>query len=172
MTKHSWKLRLCIGLLMLILGFTGMIIMDLSKEMAWHYWRNVSLVFAALSLSLSLYLKKRGWKSAVFTIWHEVFHWVGLILSVAVIDYFVTTGMMGRFQAGLVALTLLAFATYLAGVYIEATFIPVGLVLGVFAAGTALFAVYVYSVILPLTIFAALVVFWILHRARKANLHE
>ncbi len=166
--NHSWKLRLCIGLLMLILGFIGMIVTDISRDGAWLYWRNISAVFAILSLSLSIYLQKMRWKTTVFTIWHELFHWVGLLLTIVTIDYFVTTGIMGRFQAGLVALALLAFATYLIGVYIETTFIPVGIILGVFAAGTALFAAYIYSIILPLTIIAALVVVWMVHRMHKA----
>lgn len=167
--NHSWKLRVCVGLIMLILGFIGMIVTDISKDGSWRYWRDISGVFAVLSLSLSIYLKKMGWKKAIFTLWHEIFHWLGLFLTIATVNYFVTIGVMGSFQAGLVALSLLAFAIYLAGVYIEPTFIPVGIVLGIFAAGSALFAAYIYSIILPLTALAALAVIWIIYRIRKAH---
>lgn len=167
--NHSWKLRLCIGLIMLVLAFIGVIVTDLHQDGAWGYWRVISVIFAMLSLGLSFYLKKMGWKTAIFTIWHELFHWLGLILATFIAGYFVDTGIMGRFQAGIVVLTLLALTTYLAGVYIEATLIPIGLLLGFFAVGTALFAAYIYSIILPLTIIGAIIVIWIVHQSKKAN---
>jgi hypothetical protein len=165
--KQGWKLRLCVGLIMLILAFIGVIITDISKDGSWNYWRHLSIVYAILSLGLSFYRRKVGWKTAIFTTWHEIFHWIGLILSTFVVAYFVNSGIMGRFQAGIVVLTLLALGTYLAGVYIEMTFVPIGLLLGVFAAGTALFAAYIYTIILPLTIIAAVIVVWLIHRSNK-----
>ncbi|MBY0530173.1 MAG: hypothetical protein K2P51_08335 [Rhabdochlamydiaceae bacterium] len=165
--NHHWKLRLSIALLMLILAFVGVIVTDIYQDGAWRYWQIISIVYAVLSLTLSFYLKKMGWSKAIWTLWHELFHWIGLMLAIFIISYFVKTGIMGRFQSGLVVLTLLAFATYLAGIYIEATYIPIGVLLGFFAAGTALFQAYIYSVILPLTIVGALIVGWIVYRSRQ-----
>lgn len=161
---HHWKMRLLVALIMLGLSFIGLIVSDLKQNGAWNYWRVMVPVYALICLFLSWYLRRQKKILTASTIWHELVQWVGLALSVYLISIFVDIGLMGRFEAGLVVLTLLALTLFIAGIYVEPTFFLIGLLMGVFAAAAALMAAYVYTVMLPLTVVVAVVLVWI---ARK-----
>ncbi|WP_420421111.1 hypothetical protein [Simkania sp.] len=161
---HHWKMRLLVALIMLGLSFIGLIVSDLKQNGAWNYWRVMVPIFAILCLFLSWYLRRQKKIMTAATIWHELVQWVGLALSVYLVSIFVKIGLMGRFEAGLVALTLLALTIFIAGIYVEATFFLIGLLMGIFAAAAALMAAYVYTVMLPLTIIVAVLLVWV---ARK-----
>ncbi len=168
--KHpgrALKLRLFVALLMLTLGFIGVIITDIKKDGAWTYWQWVAALYALLSLGLSWHLKKQGWRTTVVTLWHEVAHWAGLIGAVFIAAYFVRIGMIGRFEASLLTLLLLALSTYLAGVYIEPSFIVIGVLLGIFAASIAFLEAYLYNILLPLTLLAVVGIIVLIHRTHK-----
>ncbi|MBS0604899.1 MAG: hypothetical protein JSS60_07670 [Verrucomicrobia bacterium] len=168
--KHSGtsiRLRLVVALLMLALGFIGVIVTDVRKDGAWTYWRFLCIVYAILSLGLSWHLRKQGWKTSLLTLWHEVAHWAGLMGAIIIASYFVQIGMIGRFEASLLTLLLLALATYLAGIYTESTFILIGVMLGGFAAGIAFLDEYLYNIILPVTIVAGILLVVFVHHAHK-----
>jgi len=158
---HHWKMRLLVGLIMLGLSFIGLIVSDIRQNGAWTYWRVMVPVYAILCLFLSWYLRRKQKIMTPATIWHELVQWFGLILAVYLVSIFVNVGLMGRFEAGLVVLTLLALTIFIAGIYVEATFFLVGLLLGIFAAAAAFMAAYVYTVMLPLTIVVAILLIWV-----------
>ena len=169
------KLRLVIALVMLVLGFIGVIITDISKTGAWNYWRFLAVVYAVLSLVLSWHLKRKEWKTPLITIWHEIAHWVGLIGAIFVSSYFVQIGLIGRFEASVMILLLLALATFLAGIYIESTLIFIGIILGIFALGIAFLDAYFYNILLPFALVAIVVyVVFIRHAHKKMSksIHE
>ena len=161
---HHWKMRLLVALIMLGLSFIGLIVSDIKQNGAWNYWRIMVPIYAVLCLFLSWYLRRQKKIMSAATIWHELVQWVGLALSVYLVSIFVKIGLMGRFEAGLVVLTLLALTIFIAGIYVEATFFLIGLLMGIFAAAAALMAAYVYTVMLPLTIIVAVLLVWV---ARK-----
>jgi hypothetical protein len=163
------KLRFAVALLMLALGFLGVVLTDIESDGAWHYWRALAVIYAALSLALSLYLKHQGLKASLFTIWHEIAHWLGLILAISVVSYFVNIGLISRFVASLQILPLLALATYLAGIYIEMSFIPIGISLGCFAVGIAFLDQYLYNILIPLTLLALIILAIIIHRSHQKS---
>ena len=163
----STKLRLCVALVMLILGFVGVIVTDISKDGAWNYWRYTAVLYAILSLCLSWHLKKQGWKTTLLTVWHEIAHWIGLIAAIFISSFLVKMGLIGRFEASLLTLLMLALATYLAGIYIEPTLVLIGIMLGIFALGIAFLDVYLYNILLPLTLVVAVVFLVLIHRAHK-----
>ncbi|MBS0649626.1 MAG: hypothetical protein JSR93_00545 [Verrucomicrobia bacterium] len=169
--KHwGWKVRLFVGLLMLLLGFIGLIITNAHKQGGWNYWRWTAVVYAALSIGMNWHLKKIGWKKELVTIWQEILHWTGLLLSIWLVSFVVHIGLQDRFEASLEVLILLALATYLAGIYIDVCFIPIGLILGLFAAGLAFFDEYLYALLVPLTILGILYLVW--ESRRSKNLSE
>jgi hypothetical protein len=164
------QLRIIAALVMLILGFIGVIVTDIIKDGAWKYWQFLCVVYAVMSLALSWHVKKKGWKRSVLTIWHELAHWTGLIGAIFIVSYFVGVGLVSRFIASLLTLILLSLATYLAGIYIETTLIFVGVILGIFALGIAFTAVYLYSILLPLTVVAAIIlIIFIYHTQKKTH---
>jgi len=165
----GFKLKMITVIVMLALGFVGVILTDISHDGAWQYWRYLSIVYALISLALSFHLKRKGWRNTVLTLWHEIGHWAGLIGAIFICSYFVSAGLVGRFEASLVMLLLLALATYLAGVYIEPFFILLGIALGAFAAGLAFVGEYLYNLLLPILIIVTLLLILFFHHRHKKN---
>lgn len=106
---------------------------------------------------------------SALTIWHEVLHWVGLFTAAFLVSVFVGMGIMGRFEAALMMLTLLALTTFLAGIYYETSFIVIGLVLGFFTAGAAFLEEYLYSILLPATLIVVVIVLWVMHKKHQLS---
>jgi hypothetical protein len=161
------KLRMVAALSMLILGFIGVIVTDITRDGAWQYWRFICIIYAFMSIVLNWHYKQKGWKTSVLTIWHEIAHWTGLIAAIFVVSYFVSIGLISRFDASMLTLLLLALATYLAGIYIETTLIFVGVLLGFFAMGIAFTAEYLYGILLPLTVVVGGLLIAFIHHAHK-----
>lgn len=123
------------------------------------YWLFVVFFYAAFSLGFNLY-SKRG-RTTLYTLGHELGHWIGVFLCLLLIFYMVEIGIVSRFLASLQLLTLLGLSTYLIGVYFNAIFIPIGIVLGLFAASIAFFDQYVYLIVIPLIAVAIGIILWI-----------
>lgn len=160
-------MRFMVAILMLGLSFIGLIVSDLWSNGAWDYWRWMVPVFACLCLFLSWYLRHKQRVMSATTIWHEVVQWFGLVLTVYLISVFVKIGLIGRFQAGLVVLVLLALNIFITGIYVESTFFVIGILLGLFAAAAALLVEYLYSVMLPITIGVAILLIWVARKRRS-----
>lgn len=169
---HPWKARLIVGLIMLILAFIGLVITDVAKGAAWTYLWIISIVFAGLCLGLSWYLRHHDQKLGWSTIWHELFHWFGMVIAIFLVSRFVSIGIVGRFEAALMVMTLLSFSTFLAGVYIDLTFVVIGIVLGLFTFSSAYLAEYLYTIMLPIAVAAAVVLYFVIRLKRKKHLEE
>ncbi len=171
--SHPWEARFIVGLLILILGFIGLVVTDIKEDGGWNYWRTMVFVNAALCLWLSWYIRHKKGLFKISFFWKEVAHWIGLLLAVYLISVFVNMGIMGRFIASLQVLTLLSLTTFLAGLYTEPFLMVVGVVLGIFCAGVAFVDEYLYSIMLPVTLGAAFLLFWVVRRKRRrVAIHE
>jgi hypothetical protein len=166
---HSSRFRVpfILGGIMLLLGFLGVVLTNVRKDGAWVYWQYVVCIFAILSLVYNVYSKGKEWRSALYTFWHELLHWVGLFLCIVLISFMVKIGIISRFLASLEVLTLLALTTFLIGVYFDKVFIGIGVVLGVFAASVALFEQYLYLIIIPIIIVALALMIWFGRSGKK-----
>lgn len=164
---HPWRARFIVGLIMIILSFIGLVLSDLWQDGAWNYWRIVAPVFAIMCIWLSWYLRKKEHSFGFTKLWHEILHWIALIMAVFLFSLFVTTGIMGRFEAGLAILTVLALTIFVGGIYIEPSFMLIGIVLGLFAAGAAYMAAYLYTVMLPVTVIAVGLLFLFVYFKKK-----
>jgi hypothetical protein len=173
---YPWKARLGVGVAMLLLALLGMIVTEMRTTGGWDYWRWVVPVYAILALWLSWYLKRQKKGSgpvSPITLWHEVLHWMGLICAIFLVSHLVHLGMVGRFIAGIFQLILLSLSVFLAGIYIETTFILIGIVLGVFAWLTAVLVQYVYLFIIPIIILGAIGIglwVWIAHQKADSSI--
>ena len=170
--SHPWKVRLLVGIIMLTLAIIGMAVTDIRTAGGWDYWKWMVPIYAILALWLSWYVKRQQQKVTPVLFWHEVLHWVGLICAIFLVSYLVHLGTISRFVAGVFQLILLSLAVFLAGVYIETTFIVIGLALGAFALMTAAFVQYVYALIIPIVIAAVAInvmVVWYLHKKFKLD---
>jgi hypothetical protein len=171
--KHPWKARLGVGVAMLLLAFLGMVVTDVRSEGGWGYWKWMGPVYALLALWLSWYVRKQQQTISPITLGHELLHWLGVNASIFMVSFFVHLGIISRFIAGIFDLTLLSLAIFLAGVYIEPTFLFVGIILGVFAILSAVVVQYLYAVIVPVILAGAIILgimVWISHQKnRKQN---
>jgi hypothetical protein len=152
---------------MLVLAFLGMVITDIRTEGGWDYWRWVVPVYAILALWLSWYVKRKQHPINSITIGHELLHWIGLICAIFLVSHLVQLGTISRFIAGIFHLILLGLAVFLAGIYIEHTFILIGIILGVFALLTAITVQYMYAFIIPIIIAGIIIsgiTIWLSHK--------
>jgi hypothetical protein len=79
------------------------------------------------------------------------------MISVSMMSFYVHIGTISRFVAGLFDLTLISLAVFLAGIYIESTFILTGIILGIFAVIMAYFIQYLFAFTIPLVIGAVII---------------
>ncbi len=159
-STHPWKWRLVVGILMFLMAFVGVFLTSIKQESAWEYWRFLSCFFAVISLGLSAYLKKYNWKDSLVTIWHEIFHWFGLIFSIAILSNMVHLGVLSSFAASLQAVVLVSLATFLAGVYIEKTFLFIGGLMGCFALLLSYISIYSYLFAIPVVLVFLFGFYW------------
>lgn len=161
---NTWKARFLVGIAMLFIALLGMIVTDMKVGGAWAYWCIMTPIYALLSIGLSLYLRHSHPKVAIITIWHEILHWTGLVLAIYLVSSLVQMGFVSRFQAGVEVLLLLALATFLAGIYIETTFIVIGIAIGLLVVGIGLLDQYLYAIVIPLIVITVILLFLITRR--------
>ncbi len=168
-----WRIRFSVALLMLLAAALGMVLTVLRQDGAWSYWEKAVIGFAIISLLYSLYLRRSHHIVTPLTIWHEILQWVGLLGTVYLVATFVKSGLIGRIAAGLEVVTLLALTTFTLGIYIDPSFLVLGLFLGGFTACAALLSEYLTSLTIPLILVAigALYLILRLHHRKKASPH-
>ncbi|MCB1108616.1 MAG: hypothetical protein KDK44_03080 [Chlamydiia bacterium] len=166
---HPWRARFVISSVMLLLGLIGLVIADVRHNGALLYWKWITPVYGVLAISLSWYLHHRKEDFRPLHLLQEVFHWAAAVAGVYILNMFVAIGIMGRFEAALAVIVTLGLATFMAGLYIESTLIIVGILLGLFAAGVAIVDEYLYSIMIPVTIIAIIILLLITRRKSKVN---
>lgn len=169
-----WKARLVVCLLLLLFSVIGLIFTDISPKSAWNYWRVMVPIFAVLCLWLSWYLRRKNYSTVNFThtFWQEILHWIALMVAVYLIMLLVDDGLMGRLEAGLVVLILLAFSIFVAGIYIDVSFMWIGIVLGIFVALASFVTAYLSIIMIPVAIIAAVVIFFLIRRAHSKHMSQ
>lgn len=168
--NDPWKVRLGVGIIILLLAFVGLIYTNLMHDEAWVYWHYITPVFALICIWFTWYMRQKKHIMPPVTIGQELLHWLGLFLSVFFISVLVDLGIVGKFPASLAVLILLGLTIYIAGVYIERTFIAIGVLLWIFTILVALLQVYIFIAIVPLTIAVAAIIFWIYHRNKTQKI--
>ncbi len=174
---HPWTARFIVGIAILVLTFIGLILTNMKATGAWRFWQITTVIIALLALGLSFYLKHMKAISTPALIWHEILHWLGLIGSVYIMSIYVDIGIISPFLGTLGVITLLAQAIFLAGIYIESTFLFIGVVLGLFAISVAWMETHIFLIIVPILIIAIVALGFFLRRKHLAavpnsNNHE
>lgn len=151
---HPWTARFVVGIIILLLTFIGLILTNMKASGAWQFWQIATIIIALLALGLSFYLKHMKAISTPALLWHEILHWLGLIGSVYIMSIYVDIGIISPFLGTLGVITLIAQAVFLAGIYIESTFLFIGIVLGLFAISIAWMETHIFLLIVPILIIA------------------
>lgn len=164
--SKCWKARLVVSLIMLALAFISLIIMGLHKAY-WIFTCIMAGADAVLSIWLVLYVRRNDRNKFPGNLWHMILHWIGLVAVMYLIAVFINRGVISHTEAGLFALLALALTLYLAGIYTDTTFMLIGLVLALMAAGTILIAAYLWLVMIPVIVIVALIIFVIVTRDKR-----
>jgi hypothetical protein len=168
-SKHPWLARLIVASIMLALAFIGILFTDLEQSGGWEFWKWTVAIYAILALGLSWYVRRTKEVTSPITLWHEVLHWLGLFGAVVLVSLFVNMGILSRSIAGLFILTLLSLTVFTIGIYIESTFLLIGIVLGIFASLVALTVEYLYAFSIPVLLVAFLTIFYMVLRSKKEH---
>jgi hypothetical protein len=161
-----------VGLAMLILAFIGIIVTDIQTTGGWVYWKWTVPLYAIMALSLSWYERRRKETVSPITLWHEALHWASLFAVIVLIAIYVHMGLVGRSIASLFALTTLALTVFTIGIYVEPTFILIGIVLGAFAAIVALTIQFFYAFTIPVFILGIGIVSYMIWHSHKRQSPE
>lgn len=145
----AWRMRIVIGSIILLCSFIGLVIGNLWNGGSLFYWRWMAPIFALLCLWLNWFLRRKNHSLSLTTIWHELFHWVGVLMTIYLVSLFTRSGLIGNIVESLVVMAILALSIFLIGIYTEWSLIPVGIILGVFTAGAAFAEAYLYTIMLP-----------------------
>ncbi len=168
--KHPWWARLAVAVAMLLLAFVGIIVTDLELSGGWEYWKWTIPLYAGMALWLSWYERRTKESLSAITLWHEALHWIALFFAIVLIEVYVQMGLLNRSAASLVALVLLALTIFTAGIYIESTFLLIGIILGIFAAVVAIAIKFLYAFTIPALIIGIIAIaFMIWNSNRKIS---
>ncbi|MCH9643813.1 MAG: hypothetical protein K0U29_05615 [Gammaproteobacteria bacterium] len=167
MEQKLWRARLTVCSIMLIMALIGLILLDTRANGYWIYSQVMAVVYALLSIWLFYYLSKNDRESYPATIWHQLLHWLGFFGILYLLNLFVRTGLLDAAQTGIISLTLLAFCTFLSGVYTDASFMFIGIALACLAGVAVLLSSYLTVLMIPTLLVVAVIVYIIIHRDRK-----
>ncbi|MAZ77811.1 MAG: hypothetical protein CMF39_03960 [Legionellaceae bacterium] len=157
-SKMHLSLRFYAGIGMLILALIGVILTDFAPSFASHYWFYAVPIFALINILLS-------WHAAVahrdfILVWHELLHWLILLVMIFIVSIFLSMGTISDVTAGIVMLSLLSLATLLAGVHFDSMLIIIGIILVLLDLLSAVFIEFSMFILVPLIIVAAVLIFW------------
>ncbi|OGT31615.1 MAG: hypothetical protein A3E87_05890 [Gammaproteobacteria bacterium RIFCSPHIGHO2_12_FULL_35_23] len=162
------KARLVISLILLIFSTLGVFIAVFAPSFAWHYWLLIVPIFAILCIWLSWHVaRKHNLSSNV--IWHEVIHWLALLVAVYLVSVIVNAGIINYLAGALFILILLALVIFLAGVHFDPMFMLIGILLGLLAVCSALFVKYLIVIMIPAVLIIAILLVWRFTYKKKAE---
>lgn len=167
-----WKIRLFLTVFMLILAFIGLIItysVSIESPISWYAWLIIGPIYAILAIVLAIYFRKNK-NDLAFGVWHEIIHWIAFIVALFVLHVYVHTGLVGKFEGGLFILDILAFSVLISGIYLDATFLVVGIVLTIFALLVSILTKYLAIILIVVVILiAATITFFMIRRKAETT---
>ncbi len=163
--RVRWKVRLVVVLTILVLSFIGIVIAAFNPSGSWLYWRYVVHLMAILSLWLTWYMRRNLQQGGV-GFWRVFLHWLGALITIYILAALVDIGVVGNLAAGMLGMELVGLSFYLAGLYIDMSYVFIGIILALFALADAFFSTYLPVLMLPLVVIVALIVWYVVLRTR------
>jgi hypothetical protein len=129
---RSWKIALGVAVVMVMLALLGVGLSTAAgakSSTAYIYWVSLVPLYGLLCVWAAWARTGHGHLLGMRQVYHQVFHWLGVGVALA-LDFIIrTTGEESSMGAGMVALLVLALGCYLAGIHFEWLFIVVGVLL-------------------------------------------
>ncbi len=149
--RHPSELIL---VLLLLLSVVGIALTDFSPFKGFWFWMAMAPVFCIASIAIEWSRMGRKGENRGRLIWTQVFHWLGYLVTIYLVFLLSAsdTGRLNNVDVGLVALLILAFATFCAGIAASWRMCVVGVFLGIAVVAIALFEEYIWVVLIPLAL--------------------
>jgi len=155
-------------ILLLLLSVVGIALTDFSPTKGFWYWMAMGPVFCVATIAIEWSRMNRQGESKGRLVWTQVFHWFGYLVIVYLVFLLSgkDTGRLNNVDVGLVALLILAFATFSAGITASWRISIVGVFLGIAVVAIALLEEYIWALLIPL---ALIIIGVFLFRRRKSK---
>jgi len=155
-------------ILLLLLSVVGIALTDFSPTKGFWYWMVMGPVFCIATIAIEWSRLNRQGESKGRLIWTQVFHWFGYLATIYLVFLLSAqdTGRLNNVDVGLVALLILAFATFVAGTTAGWRISVVGVFLGIAVVAIALLEEYIWALLIPL---ALIIIGAFLFRRRKSK---
>jgi hypothetical protein len=125
----SWKVATVVAVAMVLLALLGVGLTTASSAAAPAYWVALVPLYGVLCIWTAISRSRHADGIDSRAVVRQVFHWLGIGVALA-LDFLIRgTGEESGKGAGLNAVLLLALGCYLAGIHLEITFVPVGILL-------------------------------------------
>src|SRR3990167_10989767 len=98
--RKRWKARLIVCSIMLILAFVSLVLVDIHSRGYGYYFQALAVIYAVLSIWLFWYLNRTDGRFTRSTIWHQILHWLGLLVALYLINVFEYSGVISALAAG------------------------------------------------------------------------
>ncbi len=132
-----------VGTVMLMLAFVAIAASDVSATSTHIYWSGLVVAFALVTLAIDRLHPRKG-SSLAKVAMPILLHWLGVLLAIELVYFFVGSGRIANADTGLTNAMILALGTYLAGVHSNWRLMVVGLAIGIAAAGAAFMEEYLW----------------------------
>ncbi|MBW2709673.1 MAG: hypothetical protein JRD04_10460 [Deltaproteobacteria bacterium] len=155
-------------ILLLLLSVVGIALTDFSPTKGFWYWMAMAPVFCIATIAIEWSRMNRQGESKGRLVWTQAFHWFGYLVIIYMVFLLSSTetGRLNNVDVGLVALLILAFTTFSAGITASWRISIVGIFLGIAVVAIALLEEYLWVILIPL---ALIVIGAFLFRRRKSK---
>lgn len=118
-------------------SFFGIVSADVAWAGAKIYWSGLTILFAIAAYLLAWTHQRPNFTHGV-SLLRIAAHWLGVLIAVQVIFYFVANNQITEAQAGLTLSVIFALAAYLCGIAFEWRFVVIGAAIGLASVAAAL----------------------------------
>lgn len=132
-----------LGVVMLVLAFAAIASSDVSATRTQVFWTALVVIFG-IAAYVADYSTGMTGKARIRGIVITALHWVGVFLSIGLINYFAAAGRIDNAEIGLTCGVLLALGSFLAGVHGNWRLLILGAGVGCAAAGVAFVEEYIW----------------------------
>ncbi len=155
-------------ILLLLLSVVGIALTDFSPTKGFWYWMAMGPLFCGAAITIEWSRMNRQGESKGRLVWTQIFHWFGYLITIYLVFILSVqeTGRLNNVDVGLVALLILAFATFTAGITASWRISVVGVFLGIAVVAIALLEEYIWALLIPL---ALIIIGAFLFRRRKSK---
>lgn len=147
-------------LVLVLLAGVGVGVTNFSPHYGFQYWLVMAPVFAAVNLLTSWTRARAQGQNVSSILLAQALHWVGAVLAIYMVFLLFRMNLMSDQLSGVMALLVLALASFLSGVHTDWHFCVVGLVLGAIVAGVAMLQEFLWLLVLPIGVAALAGAVW------------